>query len=109
MNNNFNFRCYAPYSCDPYTACITLNEVPTTDYKTPYYNLNPNQNGNCNTKVWYKMKYGYINQYTYSAEDDINYVTKRVYQYNGSKMNKLQEISKAQEIAKAQELVKNKK
>ena len=84
MNNSFNFRCYAPF----YTQCITSNELPTTDYKAPYYNLNPNQNGSCNTKVWYKMKNGYINQYTYSYEDDVNYVTKKLYQYNGSKMTK---------------------
>ena len=103
MNNYFNFRCYAPYSCNPYSSCVNSNEIPTTDYKTPYYDLTPNSIGSCNTKVWYKMKYGYINQYTYSAEDDINYVTKKVYQYNGSKMAKLQEI------AKSHELVKNKK
>ena len=100
MNNYFNFRCYAPYSCNPYSSCVNLNEVPTIDYKAPYYNLNPNANGTCNTKIWYKMKYGYINQYTYSVENDVNYVTKKVYQYNGSKMDKLNEIVKARDLVK---------
>jgi hypothetical protein len=95
MNNYFNFRCYAPYSCNSYDKCITLNEIPNNDYKAPYYDLTPNAIGACNHKVWYKMKDGYIQQYTYSVNDDINYVTKKRYQYYGSQLEKCQEIAKS--------------
>ena len=84
MNNHF--RCYAPY--------ITSKETPHNDYKKPYYDLTPNANGIYNTKVWYKMKDGYIQQYTYSANDDVNYVTKKRFQYYGSQLEKCKEIAK---------------
>lgn len=88
MNNNF--KCYAPYD-----KSITLNEIPKNDYKSPYYNLTTNAIGDFNNKVWYKMKGGYIQQYTYSPNDDVNYVTKKRYQYYGSQLEKCKEISKS--------------
>ncbi len=90
MNNNF--RCYTPYSCNP----LQYQKIPIDVYKLPYYDLIPNANGNDNTKVWYKMKDGYIQQYTYSYQDDVNYVTKKRYQYYGSQLDRCKEIMNSQ-------------
>jgi hypothetical protein len=58
-------------------------------YKLPYFNLT---NFESNEKVWYKMKGGYICQYSYNNNDETNYVTKRRFQYYGMKMDKLKSL-----------------
>jgi hypothetical protein len=81
MNHLYNFRFYHPYS---------TSYQPPLDVKAPYHNLSPNATGIQNqSKVWYKMKNGYIYQYTHSFEDDVNYITARNYQAYGSMMNDL--------------------
>lgn len=90
MNPNMNFRCYAPYHCGP---CIEKNDIKLNP-ELSYYNLLPNAVGTDCTKVWYKMKRGYIYQYTYDYNDDVNYVKAQGYQNreNGNMMNDLIEI-----------------
>jgi hypothetical protein len=73
-----NFRNYAQYEPEKCDQKI--------DYSASYYDLSPNANGNDCTKVWYKMKNGYIYQYTYSTKDNKNYVTARGYQRPGNTM-----------------------
>ena len=76
-------RCYHPYS-------TPTQSIQPIDGKAAYEDLSPNATGIPDqTKVWYKMKNGYIYQYTYSYQDDINYVTARKYQAYGSMMNDL--------------------
>jgi hypothetical protein len=73
-----NFRNYAQYEPEKCDQKI--------DYAASYYDLSPNANGSDCTKVWYKMKNGYIYQYTYSTKDNKNYVTARGYQRPGNTM-----------------------
>ncbi len=85
MNFKNIYSCYEPNYCDSTKF----------DYKLPYYNISPNAIGQeqC-SKVWYKMKDGYIYQYSYVPNDDINYVTQRRYQKYSNMMSDLQEIYK---------------
>jgi hypothetical protein len=88
MSQYMNFRCYAPYQ---YGMCIEKSNQ-SVNPESAYYNLLPNAVGSDCTKVWYKMKRGYIYQYTYDYNDDINYVTARGYQNKSNMMNDLIEI-----------------
>ncbi len=92
--SQMNFRCYAPYNCAPCPVPV--------DPETVYDNLCPNQIGGPCSKVWYKMKNGYIYQYTYSFNDDINFVRAQGYQNKkyGNVMNDLIEIKKREDAAK---------
>ncbi len=85
MSQHMNFRCYAPYHCG---MCSEKSINPTL----PYDNLLPNAVGTDCTKVWYKMKNGYIYQYTYDYNDDVNYVTGRGYQNKSNMMDDLKAI-----------------
>ncbi len=80
--------CLAPFHCGPCPDSV--------DPEAVYYDLCPNQNGGPCSKVWYKMKNGYIYQYTYSFNDDINFVRAQGYQNqkNGCVMSDLIEIAK---------------
>jgi hypothetical protein len=79
---------YASYH---YGVCLEKGDK-KLDPTFPYYNLLPNAIGTDCTKVWYKMKNGYIYQYTYDYNDDVNYVTGRGYQNQSSMMNDLKAI-----------------
>lgn len=96
--------CLAPYHCGPCPGSV--------DPEAVYYDLCPNQIGGPCSKVWYKMKNGYIYQYTYSFNDDddlrcnsvdlsdpnrvVNFVRAQGYQNrkNGCVMSDLMEIAK---------------
>lgn len=80
--------CLAPYNCAPCAVPV--------DPEAVYYDICPNKIGGPCSKVWYKMKDGYIYQYTYSFNDDINFVRAQGYQNkkNGGVMSDLMEIAK---------------
>jgi hypothetical protein len=82
--------CLAPFHCGPCKSPVPI------DPEAVYYDLCPNQIGGPCSKVWYKMKNGYIYQYTYSFNDDVNFVRAQGYQNkkNGCVMSDLIEIAK---------------
>ncbi len=68
-------------------------ELEKEKYKLSYFNLT---NFDSNQKVWYKMKGGYIYQYSYNPKDEMNYVTQRCFQYSGMKMDKLKLLKESE-------------